>query len=279
MGKIINIEKIADRLEEELMREVKKMPDLSLASLRFGQAPDAQIYVNSQMKLAKKIGVDFFLHNASDQLSEEEAVGEVKKLNQNKEVKGIIVNKPFPKEWKPEEIFSAILPQKDIEGVSPYNLGKMIYGDLTFVSPTVLAVFEIINSLKIDLYGKNVTVVGFSTLIGKPLVLLLGQRFATVSLTHIATYQKEKLPFYVKNADLLISAVGKPHFIKAEWIKDGAVVIDVGISKKESKIVGDVEFEPAVKKTAFISPVPGGVGRLTSLFLFKNLVKAGKLCN
>ncbi|MCF7888356.1 MAG: bifunctional 5,10-methylenetetrahydrofolate dehydrogenase/5,10-methenyltetrahydrofolate cyclohydrolase, partial [Candidatus Omnitrophica bacterium] len=144
---------------------------------------------------------------------------------------------------------------------------------------TVLAVLATIESLDIDLYGKDITVVGFSTLIGKPLVLLLGQKFATVTITHIATYQKQRLPFYIKNADLLISAVGKPHFIKGEWIKKGAIVIDVGVSKKGSKVVGDIEFEQAIKKASFISPVPAGIGKLTSLFLFKNLLKAKKLCS
>ncbi len=276
MGKIIDIKIISDKLEAELITQRKSFPFLSLASFQVGQAPDAEIYIQNQKKLAEKIGIDFSLFRLSGQTSQGEAIEEIEKLNRDKSVDGIIVNKPFPEKWKPEEVFAAILPKKDIEGVSPYNLGRMFYNDFAFLSPTVSAIFAIIGFLGIDLYGKNVTVVGFSTLIGKPLVLLLGQKFATVSLTHIATYQKQKLPFYIENADLLISAVGKPHFIKAKWIKKGSVLIDVGISKKDAKVVGDIELEPALKKASYISPVPGGVGRLTTLFLFKNLFKAKK---
>lgn len=279
MGKVINIEKITSALKNDLIAESKALSPVSLASLQIGQAPDAQIYIKNQKRVAKEVGIDFSLRKLSDKIKQKEAIKVIEKLNQDNNIDGIIVNKPFPHTWETKEIFSAISPEKDIEGVSPYNLGRMFYNDLTFVSPTVLATLATIESLDIDLYGKDITVVGFSTLIGKPLVLLLGQKFATVTITHIATYQKERLPFYIKNADLLISAVGKPHFIKGEWIKKGAIVIDVGISKKGSKVVGDIEFEQAIKKASFISPVPAGIGKLTSLFLFKNLLKAKKLCS
>jgi methylenetetrahydrofolate dehydrogenase (NADP+)/methenyltetrahydrofolate cyclohydrolase len=279
MGKVINTEEITNRLKSDLIAESKTLPLVSLASLQIGQSPDAQIYIKNQKRVAKEIGIDFSLYKLSDKIKQKEVIKVIEKLNQDNNVDGIIVNKPFPSNWETKEIFSAISPEKDIEGVSPYNLGRMFYNDLTFVSPTVLAVLATIESLDIDLYGKDITVVGFSTLIGKPLVLLLGQKFATVTITHIATYQKQRLPFYIKNADLLISAVGKPHFIKGEWIKKGAIVIDVGVSKKGSKVVGDIEFEQATKKASFISPVPAGIGKLTSLFLFKNLLKAKKLCN
>jgi methylenetetrahydrofolate dehydrogenase (NADP+) / methenyltetrahydrofolate cyclohydrolase len=279
MGKIIDIEKITSVLKNDLIAESKALFPVALASLQIGQAPDAQIYIKNQKRVAKEIGINFSFCKLSEQAKQKEAVKVIEKLNQDKNIDGIIVNKPFPGNWQTKKIFSAISPEKDIEGVNPYNLGRMFYNDLTFVSPTVLAVLATIDSLGIDLYGKDITVVGFSTLIGKPLVLLLGQKFATVTITHIATYQKQKLPFYVNNADLLISAVGKPHFIKGEWIKKGAIVIDVGISKKGSKVVGDVEFEQAIKKASFISPVPAGIGKLTSLFLFKNLLKAKKLCS
>ncbi|MCF7887928.1 MAG: bifunctional 5,10-methylenetetrahydrofolate dehydrogenase/5,10-methenyltetrahydrofolate cyclohydrolase, partial [Candidatus Omnitrophica bacterium] len=273
MGKIINIEEITNRLKSDLIAENKTLSPVSLASLQIGQAPDAQIYIKNQKRVAKEIGIDFSLYKLSDKIKQKEVIKVIEKLNQDNNVDGIILNKPFPSSWETKEIFSVISPEKDIEGVSPYNLGRMFYNDLTFVSPTVLAVLATIESLDIDLYGKDITVVGFSTLIGKPLVLLLGQKFATVTITHIATYQKQRLPFYIKNADLLISAVGKPHFIKGEWIKKGAIVIDVGVSKKGSKVVGDIEFEQAIKKASFISPVPAGIGKLTSLFLFKNLLK------
>lgn len=279
MGKIINIEQIANKLKDDLILASKKISGAALASLQIGKTAASEIYIKNQVKLAKQIGVNFLLHELPATITKEETIDRVKKINNDKRIDGMIVNKPFPQSWEPERIFAAIAPQKDVEGLNPYNLGRIFYDQLAFISPTVLAVLEIIKFADIQLYGKDVTVVGFSTLIGKPLVLLLAKKFATVTVTHIATYEKRKLPFYVNNADLLISAVGKPHFIKTEWIKKGAIVIDVGISKKDSKIVGDVNSKEAVEKVSLISPVPGGVGKLTSLFLFKNLFKAKELCN
>jgi methylenetetrahydrofolate dehydrogenase (NADP+)/methenyltetrahydrofolate cyclohydrolase len=158
--------------------------------------------------------------------------------------------------------------------MNPYNLGLLFIGEPLFISPTVLSALEFIKMTGVKLYGKDVTIVGFSTLIGKPLALILGRRFATVSITHIATSESKHLPFYVKNADIVISAVGVPNLIKGTWLKKGVIAIDVGIGRKNSKIVGDIEFEGAKEKAAFITPVPGGVGKLTSLFLFNNLIDA-----
>ncbi len=274
MGKIIDIEQIASKLKSDLILTGKKISGATLASVQIGKAAASEIYIKNQAKLAKQIGVNFLLQELPVTKTEEETIDRIKKINKDTDIDGVIINKPFPEGWKPDRIFAAIAPQKDVEGLNPYNLGRIFYDQLAFISPTVLAVLETIKFADIQLYGKDVTVVGFSTLIGKPLVLLLAKKFATVTVTHIATYEKQKLPFYIKNADLLISAVGKPHFIKTEWIKKGAMVIDVGISKKDSKIVGDVDFKEAAEKVSLISPVPGGVGKLTSLFLFKNLLKA-----
>ncbi len=196
--------------------------------------------------------------------------------NKNKKITGIVDNTPFPSNFTEELIFSTIDHKKDIEGMNPYNLGLLFVGEPLFVSPTVLSILEFIKMSGIDLYGKQVTIVGFSTLIGKPLTLILGRKLATVTITHIGTYESGKLPFYIKNSDIVVSAVGKPHIIKGEWIKKGAVVIDVGIGEFNGKVVGDIEFEKAKRRAAFITPVPGGVGKLTSLFLFKNLIDAYK---
>ncbi len=273
MGKIINVDSIAAKLERELANKSRNLSSASLVSVQVGEAPDAEVYVKNQKKIAESIGINFNLCRFPAQAKQEELIAQVEKFNCDESVKGIIINRPLPTDWKISEVFSAINPNKDVEGVSPYNLGRIFYGDFYFISPTVLSVLAILDFLDTNLCGRDLTVVGFSSLIGMPLTLLLGQKLATVSATHIGTYQKEKLPFYVKNADVLITAVGKPHFIKAEWIKQGAIVVDVGISKKNAKIVGDVEFEEALPKVSWITPVPGGVGKLTSLFLFQNLLQ------
>lgn len=273
MGEIIKVDEIVQELMRSLTDIRNKSGPVTLVSIQAGRAGDSEVYIEKQKQLAEKIGVDFCLCRLPEKAKQEEVITKIKDYNKDSNVKGIIINRPYPADWKPVEVFSAINPDKDIEGVSPGSLGKVFYGESGFISPTVSSVLAILEFLKIDLYGKETTIVGFSSLIGKPLALLLGQKFATVSITHIATYQKRKLEFYVKNADILITAVGEPNFIKAEWIKEKAVVIDVGISKKGKKVAGDVEFGKAVKKAAYITPVPGGVGRLTSLFLFKNLFR------
>lgn len=273
MVELIDIEVIAERLQGELLKETQGREFASLASVWVGESLDAESYIKGQKKLAEKVGIDFCLFRVSDQVSQEEAIAKIKEIDENKRVGGIIINKPFPKNWNPEDIFSAISLDKDIEGASPYNLGKIFYGKPAVIPPTALSVLAILDSLRVDFYGKNITLVGFSTLIGKPLALLLGQKLATVSITHIATYEKENLPFYIANSDILISAVGKPGVIRGSWIKKGAIVIDVGIAKKEDKLTGDIEFQEIAKRAAYLTPVPGGVGRLTSLFLLKNFLK------
>lgn len=274
MAEIIGIDNLVEKFKKELITEGKKQSDGFLLSVQSGHAPDAEAYIRSQKKMAEKIGVDFRLCRLESSLSSKEAFLKVKQFSNDKEAKGIIINKPFPSQWNSQEIFSAISPNKDIEGVSPYNLGRIFYGNPCFISPTVLAILAILRFLNLDLYGKDVAIVGSSSLIGKPLALLLSQEFATVSITHIATYKKQMLPFYLQNSDIVISAVGKPGLIKGEWIKKGAVVIDVGISRQGSALSGDVDFEEVAKKASYITPVPGGVGRLTTLFLFKNFFKA-----
>jgi len=156
------------------------------------------------------------------------------------------------------------------------NLGKFFTGQPQFISPTVSSIICMLNQCRVKFYGKKATVVGFSSLIGKPLALWLGNQFATVSITHIATYEAGDLEAYVKEADILISAAGVPDLIKGSWIKEGAIVIDAGTAQKCGKLTGDVEFNEAKKKASAITPVPGGVGKLTTLFLYHNLIIAAK---
>jgi methylenetetrahydrofolate dehydrogenase (NADP+)/methenyltetrahydrofolate cyclohydrolase len=277
MAKVLKAEAIYGKLKRELKGQISSLGQLTLASLSIGKSYSRDVYLSAQKKLAYELGVNYIPLTLDAGISLKETVEKIAELNKNKKITAIVANKPFPEGFNEEAIFCAIDFKKDIEGMNPYNLGYLFIGEPKFISPTVLSVLEFLKMTKINLYGKEVTIVGFSSLIGKPLALLLGRKFATVNITHIATYEHKRLQFYVRNADILISAVGKPNFIKGKWIKNGAAVIDVGIGSKDGKIVGDVDFENAKTKAAFITPVPGGIGKLTSLFLFQNLVKAYKI--
>lgn len=274
MVKILEAKPVYEKLKKKLKNELKTLPKLCLASLSIGKSYSRDFYLLSQEKLAEELGVNYVKVAIEENTPLKEISNKIAQLNQDKKITAIVVNKPFPAGFCEEAVFSAIDFKKDVEGMNPYNLGMLFAGEPIFISPTVLSILEFLKMAKVNLYGKEVTVIGFSTLIGKPLALLLGRQFATVSITHIATYQKQRLPFYVKNADIVISAVGKPHLIRGGWIKKGAVVIDVGLGKKNAKLVGDIEFQAAKSRAAFITPVPGGVGRLTPIFLFKNLLEA-----
>jgi methylenetetrahydrofolate dehydrogenase (NADP+)/methenyltetrahydrofolate cyclohydrolase len=201
----------------------------------------------------------------------------IRKLNADKSINGIIVQMPLPSQIEYKKISQFILAEKDVEGMHPLNFGKIVFGTAKIIPCTAAAVMELLYSINLDFYGKEVVVVGHSEIVGKPLSLLLLDKFATVTVCHIGTSKAGKLEAHVKKAEVLIVAVGKAGLIKGEWIKDGAVVIDVGINRVADKIVGDVEFEAAEKKAEYITPVPGGVGPLTVTMLMRNLVEAAKL--
>ncbi|MDD5585318.1 MAG: bifunctional 5,10-methylenetetrahydrofolate dehydrogenase/5,10-methenyltetrahydrofolate cyclohydrolase [Candidatus Omnitrophica bacterium] len=275
MAKILEAKPICETLKKELKKQVSSFSRrITLASVVVGKNYPAQVYLASQQRLAKDIGVEYRFISLKENVSQEEAVKKIKKLNRDIHVAGIIVNKPFPARWNEGVIFSSVDCTKDIEGVCPYNLGMLCLGEPLFVSPTALSVLELLKHTGINIYGKEIAIVGFSTIIGKPLALLLAKNFATVTITHIATYEMQRLPFHIGHADIVISAVGKPSIIRGSWIKKGSVIIDVGTAECDGKITGDIEFKEARKKALFITPVPGGVGRLTTVFLFKNLLNA-----
>lgn len=276
MSTIFNAQPLYESIAEILKQESAALTHKTLASVSIGNDYSTSIYTASQAKAAQALGIHYIPMHLSENISQAQAIDEIHSLNTDPSIAGILLNKPFPDHCDESALFSAINPHKDIEGLTPHNLGGLLWGEPEFVSPTVLSVLEILDYSEIELYGTEVTLVGFSTLIGKPLALMLARRFATVTITHIATYEKERLPFYLAQADVVISAVGKPHIIPGEWIKKGAVVIDVGIGHKNGKTCGDIDFESAVKRASLITPVPGGVGKLTTMFLFKNLIKAAK---
>jgi methylenetetrahydrofolate dehydrogenase (NADP+)/methenyltetrahydrofolate cyclohydrolase len=278
LAKLLEGKPIAEKIKEEIRREISERAlKPVLASIQVGENPGATAYVRSQFKLAESLGIDYRLHKLGQETTENALIEFIRKLNADKAVNGIIIQMPLPNQIEYKKISQLILPEKDVEGMHPANIGKIVFGTAKIVPCTAQAVMELLHSINLDLYGKEVVVVGHSEIVGKPLSLLLLEKFATVTVCHIGTSKAQKLETHVKKGEVLIVAVGKAGLIKGEWVKEGAVVIDVGINRVEGKIVGDVEFEAAEKQAEYITPVPGGVGPLTVTMLMRNLVEATKL--
>lgn len=278
MAKLLEGKPVAEKIKEEIKLSVQKLSQAPvLASVLVGENPAAQTYVKSQEKTAQNLGIAYQLHQLAGNISEDELIDFILKLNADSKVNGIVVQMPLPLHIDYKKISEFISPKKDIEGMHPANMGKVIFGQARIAACTATAVMELLNSIGIDLYGKEVVIVGHSEIVGKPLAMLLLEKFATVTICHIGTSKAGKLEEHVRRAEVLIVAVGKPGLIKGEWIKKDAIVIDVGINKVGDKIVGDVEFEEAEKRASLITPVPGGVGPLTVAILMRNLVEATKL--
>ncbi|MBD3246569.1 MAG: bifunctional methylenetetrahydrofolate dehydrogenase/methenyltetrahydrofolate cyclohydrolase [Candidatus Omnitrophica bacterium] len=276
MGRVIETKHTHDVLKSDLVRKVKSAPPCVLASVAIGDQFSSGVYLASQERLAREIGIEYRRIVLGKDTSLSALREALDALNRDEKVTGICVHKPFPPGWKEEEVFAALDPRKDVEGMTPWNLGKLFSGEPVFLSPTVRSVLKVLSLVSPDLYGKKVTLIGFSTLIGKPLALLLGRRMATVTITHIATHERGDLPRFLQNAEIVISAAGVPELVKADWIRPEAVVIDVGTGRKDGKLCGDVEFERIQAKASAVTPVPGGVGKLTPLFLLDNAVTAAR---
>lgn len=289
-AKLIDGNQIADSIKRNLILEIEKVKAKGivphLSAVLVGSNPGAKIYAENQDKTCKKLGISYKLDELPESTSQDQLIEFIQQLNENPKVTGIILQMPVPSHINGREVQMKISPSKDVEGIHPFNIGKLLYGEAVLAPCTALAVMELLKSINIPLKGKEVTVVGHSEIVGKPLVLLLLQSLLespTPTVCHIAT---EDLAFHTKRADILIVAVGKAGLIKGDMIKEGAIVIDVGINrivKKDEngkviskKIVGDVVFEEAVKKASLITPVPGGVGPVTTAMLLKNTIEAAK---
>ena len=278
MAKLLEGKPIAERIKEDIKQQIQAL-NLKpvLASIQVGENPGAEAYVKSQQKTAQNLGIEYQLHKLAQDTTEKALAEFIQKLNSDKFVNGIIVQMPLPLQIDYKRISQFILPEKDVEGMHPANIGKLLFGKVKILPCTPQAVMELLHSINLNLYGKEVAIVGHSEIVGKPLSLLLLDKFATVTVCHIGTSQAGKLEEHVRLAEVLIVAAGKAGLIKGEWIKQDAVVIDVGINRVADKIVGDVEFEEAQKRASYITPVPGGVGPLTVTMLMRNLVEATKL--
>lgn len=272
-GKIVK-EKILNDLKEKIAILNKKP---SLAVIQIGNNPASDIYIKQKEKMANMIGIEFNHIKLEDTISEEEIINIINKLNNDNDINGILVQLPIPKHINTKKIQNAIDYKKDVDGLTDINIGKLAHNTESLVACTPGGIIKLLDYYNIDVIGKNVVIIGRSDLVGKPLSLLFENNDATVTLCHSKT---SNLDFYTKNADILVVAVGKPNFIKKESIKEGSVIVDVGINRLEKgKICGDVDFASCKDKASYITPVPGGVGQMTVAFLGTNVYKAYILNN
>ncbi|NQT90403.1 MAG: bifunctional 5,10-methylenetetrahydrofolate dehydrogenase/5,10-methenyltetrahydrofolate cyclohydrolase [Candidatus Omnitrophica bacterium] len=281
-AQILDGRKRAQEIKQALADEIGSLKKTfnkapKLAVLRTTEDPASSSYINSQKKTAEEIGIEYELVDIERTRSENTLIFTIGDLNLQDSVSSVIVMRPIPKDFDVQKIYSAISPFKDAEGLHVENTGRIFFKDYRIVPPTAAAVMELIKLSDIELYGKEAVVISHSNIVGKPLSILLVNEMATVSVCHIATSEANKLKAYVNKAEVLVVAAGEPNLVKGEWIREGAVVIDVGISKVGDSIVGDVEFESASQKASYITPVPGGVGPLTTAMLMRNCLNCFKL--
>lgn len=253
----------ADKFYKEYNRKV------GLAVVIIGEDPASQIYVRNKIKATEETNIKSFAVRLSEDASQEECEEQVKNLAKNPEVDGIIVQLPLPKKFDAQKILSHIPPQKDVDGLCSQNLGKLFMGEKTLISCTPFGIIKLLKRHNIEISGKRAVVIGRSNMVGKPISSLLLQEDATVTMCHSKTKNISEI---TKQADILVVAIGRANFVTGDMIKDGAVVVDVGMNRVDGKLYGDVEFESASKKASHITPVPGGVGPMTVTMLMYNTI-------
>ena len=272
---------LAKEINEELELQVKNLAkmgkNICLASLQVGHDDSSEIYRNSQAKKAMAIGMEYKKVDLPGDSTEEEVLSAIKKLNDDAKVTGVILQTPLPGGINLNNCQNAISPKKDVDGVTSANLGAVLSGRDGLYPSTALSAFELLKSSNVDLVGKEAVVIGRSAIIAKPLTMMLINKRVTVTVCHTGTSKAGKLEEHIRQAEILIVATGQPEMVKADTVKTGAIVIDVGINYVNDKIVGDVEQNELLKeKVSYLTPVPGGVGPLTVTMLLKNCVLAAK---
>ena len=257
---------------EQLKREKNIVP--GLAVILIGDDPASHAYVKMKAKACEKVGFYSITHNMPDAISQDEIIATIEMMNNNPRIDGILVQLPLPKHVDTDKILEVIDPKKDVDGFHAYNVGRLVTNLDSFVACTPLGVMKMFEEYNIDLQGKDVCVVGASNIVGKPMASLLLNANATVTVTHIFT---KDLKAHTSQADIIVVGVGVPGLIKEDMVKEGAIVIDIGINRiEDGSLVGDVDFKNVSSKCSYITPVPGGVGPMTIAMLLSNTVKAAK---
>ena len=277
MAQIIDGKATALEIREEIKHHVDRLKqrgvEPGLAVVLVGEDPASKIYVRNKKKAAEKAGINSFEHNLPTDTKEDELLELIKRLNADDSVDGILVQLPLPDHIDTDKVIEAISPQKDVDGFHPYNVGRLATGNPLFEPCTPKGIIELLKRTGIELAGKDAVVLGRSNIVGKPVALMLLRENATVTICHSRT---ASLAQKVASADIVVAAVGRPRFVRAEWIKEGSVVIDVGINRlDDGSLVGDVEFDGAAERASYITPVPGGVGPMTiAMLLYNTLISA-----
>lgn len=275
-AQIISGNAISAQIKSEISEQIqtyiqqgKRAPGLAVVLV--GADPASQIYVGNKRKSCEQIGIQSTSYDLPETTTQEELLALIETLNQDEVIDGILVQLPLPAHIDSSKVIEAILPSKDVDGFHPYNVGRLCQRIPTLRSCTPYGIVKLLEKTNLNVRGKHAVIVGASNIVGRPMAMELLLLGCTVTVTHRFT---ENLEQHVRQADLLVVAVGKPHLVKGEWVKEGAIVIDVGINRIDGKIVGDVEFDVASQKASYITPVPGGVGPMTVAMLMQNTLQA-----
>lgn len=281
MYQLIDGKLLAQKTREKLKKEVEDLKAINivpkLAVILVGNDPASKVYVRNKSKACQEVGIEYEEILLDENTTMDKLLSIIKELNDRKDINGILLQSPIPKGLNIQEAFNLIDYRKDVDGFNPINIGKLLTGQDCFISCTPFGIMKMFEEYNIDLTGKNAVVIGRSNIVGKPMAQCLLNKNATVTICHSKTKNIGKI---TKNADIIVSAVGKINMVTKEMVKPGAVVIDVGMNRnEEGKLVGDVDFENVSKVSSYITPVPGGVGPMTIAMLLDNVVKATKLQN
>ena len=281
MAVLIDGKKVSKQVKEGVAKEAAALKEQGifpgLAVVLVGDDPASQVYVRNKQKACAACGIESFGHILPAETTEEELLSLVEKLNADPKVNGILVQLPLPRHIDENKVINAILPQKDVDAFHPVNVGKIMIGDFDFLPCTPAGCMELIASAGVEITGKRCVVIGRSNIVGKPMAMLLLHQNGTVTICHSRTQGLKEI---CREADILVAAVGKAGFVTADMVKEGAVVIDVGINRgADGKLCGDVDFESCKEKAGYITPVPGGVGPMTIAMLMRNTITAAKVQN
>jgi len=275
--KLIDGKTVAKEMRQKIKEEVAGMEKKpGLAVVLVGKDPASQVYVNLKDKRCKEIGMESYKHELPESASEKEVLALIDKLNKDDAVNGILVQMPVPKQISAQKVMEAVLPEKDVDGFHPMSIGRMVAGKPSLQACTPRGVMKLLAHYGIDVAGKDVTVIGRSLIVGTPVALMLMAKNATVTVCHSKT---KDLKANTQHADIIVTAVGKKRLVTADMVKEGAVVVDVGMIRDEGKLCGDVDFDNVKEKCSYITPVPGGVGPMTIACLLENTMLAYRMQN
>ena len=268
---------LAAKLKEDLRHEISHLGQApTLVNIIIGEDAGALSYTESQKKTAQSLGIKYDLQILPKTITESELSKRIRALNAESGIHGIILSKPLPSGFNYARLAQDISPQKDVEGLNPFNLGQLFLDSTRIFPCTAASVLEHLRSTRVALGGREAVIIGRSEIVGKPLIFLLLKENLTVTVCHSGTSKANKLEEHLKRADVVVAALGRPQFVTGSMIKPGAIVIDVGINDVKGKITGDVDFESVKERAGFVTPVPGGVGPVTSVILMRNLMELFK---